>query len=94
MCVRVAARAYATLCYRQQLARWVRIYPLRCPVRCFVPLLAMLAVLAWCCAYNPLRACMCLHVQEKKQLVFEGTVGRDVEALGRLTEDDLRFLFG
>ena len=32
--------------------------------------------------------------QEKKQLVFEGTVGRDVEALGRLTEDDLRFLFG
>ena len=32
--------------------------------------------------------------QEKKQLVFEGTVGRDSEALGRLTEDDLRFLFG
>jgi len=32
--------------------------------------------------------------QEKKQLVFEGTVGRDMEALGRLTEDDLRFLFG
>lgn len=31
--------------------------------------------------------------QEKKQLVFEGTVGRDVEALSRLTEDDLRFLF-
>ncbi|GIL87978.1 hypothetical protein Vretifemale_16018, partial [Volvox reticuliferus] len=35
-----------------------------------------------------------LKLQEKKQLVFEGTVGRDVEALGRLTEDDLRFLFG
>lgn len=36
-----------------------------------------------------------LHgAQEKKQLVFEGTVGRDAEALGRLTEDDLRFLFG
>ena len=33
-------------------------------------------------------------MQEKKQLVFEGTVGRDAEALGRLTEDDLRFLFG
>lgn len=35
-----------------------------------------------------------LYVQEKKQLVFEGTVGKDAEALGRLTEDDLRFLFG
>lgn len=35
-----------------------------------------------------------LKLQEKKQLVFEGTVGRDVEALGKLTEDDLRFLFG
>ncbi|GAX83352.1 hypothetical protein CEUSTIGMA_g10777.t1 [Chlamydomonas eustigma] len=35
-----------------------------------------------------------LKLQEKKQLVFEGTVGRDMEALGRLTEDDLRFLFG
>ncbi len=33
-------------------------------------------------------------LQEKKQLVFEGTVGKDAEALGRLTEDDLRFLFG
>jgi hypothetical protein len=35
-----------------------------------------------------------LKLQEKKQAVFEGTVGRDVEALGKLTEDDLRFLFG
>ncbi|DBA87235.1 hypothetical protein WJX77_012520 [Trebouxia sp. C0004] len=35
-----------------------------------------------------------LKLQEKKQLVFEGTVGKDTEALGRLTEDDLRFLFG
>ena len=35
-----------------------------------------------------------LKLQEKKQLVFEGCVGRDMEALGRLTEDDLRFLFG
>lgn len=34
-----------------------------------------------------------LKLQEKKQLVFEGTVGRDVEALGKLTEDDMRFLF-
>ena len=34
-----------------------------------------------------------LKLQEKKQLVFEGTVGQDKEALGRLTEDDLRFLF-
>ena len=31
--------------------------------------------------------------QEKKQLVFEGTVGQDAEALARLTEDDMRFLF-
>ena len=37
---------------------------------------------------------LALPLQEKKQLVFEGTVGRDMEALGRLTEDDLRFLFG
>jgi len=34
-----------------------------------------------------------LKLQDKKQLVFEGTVGRDAEALTRLTEDDLRFLF-
>ncbi|WIA16278.1 hypothetical protein OEZ85_012982 [Tetradesmus obliquus] len=35
-----------------------------------------------------------LKLQGKKQAVFEGTVGRDAEALGKLTEDDLRFLFG
>ena len=35
-----------------------------------------------------------LCLQEKKQLIFEGTVGKDAEALGKLTEDDLRFLFG
>eukprot|EP01025_Chloroclados_australasicus_P041985 TRINITY_DN44749_c0_g1_i1.p2 TRINITY_DN44749_c0_g1~~TRINITY_DN44749_c0_g1_i1.p2 ORF type:complete len:161 (-),score=17.25 TRINITY_DN44749_c0_g1_i1:236-718(-) len=35
-----------------------------------------------------------LKLQEKKQLVFEGTVGRNSEALGKLTVDDLRFLFG
>ncbi|CAM6104501.1 unnamed protein product [Calypogeia fissa] len=34
-----------------------------------------------------------LKLQEKKQLVFEGTVGGSSEALGRLTEEDLRFLF-
>ncbi|KAL3679938.1 hypothetical protein R1sor_022894 [Riccia sorocarpa] len=34
-----------------------------------------------------------LKLQEKKQLVFEGTVGGSAEALGKLTEDDLRFLF-
>ena len=43
------------------------------------------------CQYT---ATWCLCPQEKKQLVFEGTVGKDAEALGRLTEDDLRFLFG
>ncbi|BFI40676.1 DNA repair protein RAD16 [Marchantia polymorpha subsp. ruderalis] len=34
-----------------------------------------------------------LKLQEKKQLVFEGTVGGSAEAMGRLTEEDLRFLF-
>jgi DNA repair protein RAD16 len=34
-----------------------------------------------------------LKLQEKKALVFEGTVGRDLAALARLTEDDLHFLF-
>ncbi|XP_068647111.1 DNA repair protein RAD16 isoform X2 [Aristolochia californica] len=34
-----------------------------------------------------------LRLQEKKQLVFEGTVGGSTEALGKLTEADLRFLF-
>lgn len=32
-------------------------------------------------------------LQRKKQLVFDGTVGRDMAALARLTEEDLRFLF-
>ncbi len=35
-----------------------------------------------------------LKLQEKKQAVFEGTVGGDSAALGRLTSDDLQFLFG
>ena len=34
-----------------------------------------------------------LKLQEKKQLVFDGTVGRDNDALGRLTPEDLKFLF-
>ncbi|XP_020692984.1 ATP-dependent helicase rhp16 [Dendrobium catenatum] len=34
-----------------------------------------------------------LRLQEKKELVFEGTVGNSAEALAKLTEADLRFLF-
>eukprot|EP00268_Persea_americana_P016783 TRINITY_DN17990_c2_g1_i1.p1 TRINITY_DN17990_c2_g1~~TRINITY_DN17990_c2_g1_i1.p1 ORF type:complete len:944 (+),score=189.89 TRINITY_DN17990_c2_g1_i1:195-2834(+) len=34
-----------------------------------------------------------LRLQEKKELVFEGTVGGSSDALGKLTEADLRFLF-
>jgi DNA repair protein RAD16 len=34
-----------------------------------------------------------LALQEKKRLVFEGTVGQDSAALARLTEDDMKFLF-
>ena len=34
-----------------------------------------------------------LQLQEKKQLMFESTVGMDENALARLTVDDLRFLF-
>ena len=32
-------------------------------------------------------------VQEKKRLVFEGTVGGSAESLAKLTEDDMKFLF-
>ena len=35
-----------------------------------------------------------LRLQDKKRLVFEGTVGGDAASLGQLTEEDLRFLFG
>ena len=31
--------------------------------------------------------------QEKKRLVFEGTVGGSAESLAKLTEDDMKFLF-
>ncbi|GLE00709.1 hypothetical protein PINS_up009497 [Pythium insidiosum] len=34
-----------------------------------------------------------LKLQEKKRLIFEGTVGASVSAICRLTEEDLRFLF-
>lgn len=34
-----------------------------------------------------------LKLQDKKQAVFEGTVGKDAGALARLSEDDMRFLF-
>ncbi|KAA8524696.1 hypothetical protein F0562_011119 [Nyssa sinensis] len=34
-----------------------------------------------------------LRLQEKKELVFEGTLGGSSEALGKLTEADLKFLF-
>ncbi|XP_024033055.1 DNA repair protein RAD16 isoform X2 [Morus notabilis] len=34
-----------------------------------------------------------LKLQDKKELVFEGTVGGSSEALGKLTEADMRFLF-
>ncbi|KAJ3670458.1 hypothetical protein LUZ60_010782 [Juncus effusus] len=34
-----------------------------------------------------------LKLQEKKELVFEGTVGESAEAMAKLTEADLRFLF-
>ncbi|XP_015877766.1 ATP-dependent helicase rhp16 isoform X2 [Ziziphus jujuba] len=34
-----------------------------------------------------------LKLQEKKDLMFEGTIGGSAEALGKLTEEDLRFLF-
>jgi hypothetical protein len=35
-----------------------------------------------------------VKLQEKKRAVFEATVGQDPEAMARLTEDDLKFLFG
>ncbi|KAK1353590.1 DNA repair protein RAD16 [Heracleum sosnowskyi] len=34
-----------------------------------------------------------LTLQEKKELVFEGTVGGMADALGKLTENDMKFLF-
>jgi len=34
-----------------------------------------------------------LSLQDKKKMIFDGTVGGNPEALSKLTEDDLRFLF-
>lgn len=34
-----------------------------------------------------------LRLQEKKQLVFESTIGQSREALNRLTVADMQFLF-
>lgn len=34
-----------------------------------------------------------IKLQEKKQLVFDSTVGGDATSTGKLTVDDLRFLF-
>jgi DNA repair protein RAD16 len=34
-----------------------------------------------------------LKLQEKKKLVFDGTVGGDASSMVRLTVDDMRFLF-
>jgi DNA repair protein RAD16 len=34
-----------------------------------------------------------LQLQEKKKLVFDGTVGGDAGSMARLTVDDMRFLF-
>eukprot|EP01025_Chloroclados_australasicus_P008686 TRINITY_DN13156_c0_g2_i1.p1 TRINITY_DN13156_c0_g2~~TRINITY_DN13156_c0_g2_i1.p1 ORF type:complete len:1217 (-),score=153.10 TRINITY_DN13156_c0_g2_i1:497-4033(-) len=34
-----------------------------------------------------------LKLQRKKQLIFEGTVGQDQDALARLSGDDMKFLF-
>ena len=34
-----------------------------------------------------------IRLQDKKRLVFKGTVGGDIGSLSQLSEDDLRFLF-
>lgn len=34
-----------------------------------------------------------LKLQDKKKLVFDGTVGGDASSMARLTVDDMRFLF-
>ena len=35
-----------------------------------------------------------LELQQKKQLIFDGTVDSKAASLAQLTEDDLKFLFG
>jgi len=34
-----------------------------------------------------------LKLQEKKRLVFDGTIGGDAASMAKLTVDDMRFLF-
>ena len=34
-----------------------------------------------------------LQLQEKKKALFESTVGKDINALAKLSEEDLQFLF-
>ncbi|KAJ3107218.1 hypothetical protein HDU97_004638 [Phlyctochytrium planicorne] len=34
-----------------------------------------------------------LQLQEKKKMLFQSTVGKDIDALAKLSEEDLRFLF-
>lgn len=34
-----------------------------------------------------------LQLEEKKKLVFDGTIGGDASSMAKLTVDDLRFLF-
>ena len=34
-----------------------------------------------------------LNLQEKKRLVFDGTIGGDAASMGRLTSEDMGFLF-
>jgi DNA repair protein RAD16 len=35
-----------------------------------------------------------LELQQKKQLIFDGTVDCKAASLAQLTEDDMKFLFG
>ena len=58
--------------------------PCSCPV----------SMLLWCSAARQRREPrLCVVAQEKKRLVFEGTVGGSAESLAKLTEDDMKFLF-
>jgi DNA repair protein RAD16 len=34
-----------------------------------------------------------LQLQEKKKMLFQSTVGKDMDALAKLSEEDLQFLF-
>ena len=58
-----------------------------CPVLYFVPLISLLLYVE-----NTIEERI-LKLQEKKKLVFDGTVGGDAGSIARLTVDDMRFLF-